>query len=101
VDHHRGEIHPSQVVKLVRSEKGKWVNGLREVFGIQHFLEKFLDLHIGVDELMVVGIGVQFLLNDIQSKVGPLAHRDKPFEEIEDTGAALERVKIVRRARSF
>jgi hypothetical protein len=50
---------------------------------------------------MVVGIGIQFLLNDIQTMVGPLAHRDKPFEELEDTGAALGRARTVRRAQSY
>jgi hypothetical protein len=48
---------------------------------------------------MVVGIGIQFLLNDVQVVVGPLTHRDKPFEELEDTEVALGRAETTRRAR--
>jgi hypothetical protein len=52
-------------------------------------------MHLGVNEPMVVSIGVQFLFNDIQAAVGPLAHRDKTFEELEDTRVALGRVGTI------
>jgi hypothetical protein len=80
-----------EVVELIQSKKGEGVNGLREAFDFRNFLERLLDLQLGVDEPMIACIGIQFLLYDIQATISALTHGDKPFEELEYTGVALRR----------
>jgi hypothetical protein len=89
-----------KVVELIWSEKSKGVNRLREVFIFLNFLERLLNLQLGVDEPLVLGIGIQFLLNHIQVAVGALTHRYKPLEELEKSGAALGRAGAMRSTRS-
>jgi hypothetical protein len=87
-----------EVVKLVRSKKSKWVNRFWKIFGFRYFLEGLFNLLLGVDELVIVCICVQFLLNDIQVAVGPLTHSHKPYEELVEPRAALRRARTVRGA---
>jgi hypothetical protein len=72
-----------KVVELIRSEKGEGIDRHWEVFIFLNFLEKLLNLQLGVDEPLVVGISIQFLLNHIQVAVGALTHRYMPLEELE------------------
>jgi hypothetical protein len=54
-----------KVVELIWSKKSEGVSGLLEVFDFRYFLERLLDLQLGVDVPMVVCISIQFLLYDI------------------------------------